>query len=252
MAVFYNQEFGKYTTAKELLVDRPQYQNVDGLYFLYPNGRSNPGELVYCDMTTDGGGWMLIARSHPTGTPAANTWGWSGPKVGAVNDYTQPYQAGWYPTWNAASKTFTAFIFGNRLNINNNQWGPFIYKHDLLNTTNYASFFSSDTQQTYTKTTIKYDLAVYNTTLYPSMQNAIGFYTTGTANNIYYARDCCGFAAYGAKPNVMTTTYLGHATLWANSGPWGAGSSTDGSGNFIQTTASNQQGGTNQYMIMVR
>ena len=99
MPVFYGKEIGNYSTAKELLAAKPEYLNKDGLYFLYPSGRSNPGELVYCDMTTDGGGWMLVTRSHPTGTVASGTWGWGGGKIGDVTDYTQPYQAGWYTKW---------------------------------------------------------------------------------------------------------------------------------------------------------
>ena len=251
MPISYGQEFGKFATAKELLTAMPEYLNKDGLYFLYPSGKSNPGELVYCDMTTDGGGWMLITRSHPTGSPASGTWGWSGGVVGSVKDYTQPYQSGWYTKWHAASKTFTEFILGNRLNINNSQWGPFIYKYNLG--PNYSTFIGTDTQQSYGRSLIKSDLTVFNSSSLPGMQGAVGFYLTGTTNNIYYFRDCCGFSTgYGGKPNSLSTTYLGHASLWWYAGPWGAGSSTDANGNFIQTTASNQQGGTNQYMIMVR
>lgn len=250
MPVFYGQEIGNYGTAKDLLAAKPQYLNQDGFYFLYPSGRTNPGELVYCDMTTDGGGWMLIARSHPTGSVTAGSWSWQGTGFGSVKDFSQPYNSGWYSKWHSQSKTFTEFLLGNRLNINNNQWGPFIYKYVV----NYSNLITSDTQQSpASRTLIKYDLSVFNSTSLPGMQGQIGFPATGTTNNIYYFRDCCGWSAsYGGRPNSFGTLYLGHATLWAYAGPWGAGSSTDGSGNFIQTTASVQQGGTNQYMIMVR
>jgi hypothetical protein len=85
------------------------------------------------------------------------------------------------------------------------------------------------------------------------MQGAIGFPITGTSNNLYYMRDCCGFAGYGGTPTSMVTTYCGAAFYYA--GPWCGGADVDGSGNFLNNTyvASGLTfGGTNQYMIMVR
>jgi hypothetical protein len=88
------------------------------------------------------------------------------------------------------------------------------------------------------------------------MQSAVGYWTTATNNNFYYLRDCCGFAGYGAYPTYMQTTYCGHNEVALYSGPWCGGSSTDGSGNFLNGTYTSSAGyiygGTNQYMIMVR
>ena len=246
MGVVYNQDFGRAKTAKDLLTEYPLTANNSGYYFLYPNGRNNTGQLVYCDMTTDGGGWMLVARSHPTGTPA--TWGWLGNIEGNVRDFTQPYQAGWGQYWKT-STSFTSFIFGNRKNINNNTWGPFIYKWSGIT---YSTFMDSDTLQTYSASVVQSNTSIYNTTAFPGMQGVIGFATTGTSGKNYYMRDCCGYSGFGGNPNSLATTYINDPTLWYYSGPWGAGSSNIAGGDFVQTTASANVGGTNQYMIYVK
>lgn len=245
MGIVYNQDFGAARTGNELLANYPLTRNRDGYYLLYPNGRSNPGQLVYCDMTTDGGGWMLIARSHPTGTPP--TWGWLGNTEGEVRDFSRPYQAGWNQYWNLSS--FTSFLFGNRNNVNDNTWGPFIYKRSSIT---YSTFIGSDTLQTYTSSVIKSTTSVYNSTAFPPMQTVVGFATTGTTNKNYFMRDCCGYSSYGGMPNGFATTYINDPTNWAYAGPWGAGNTYDGSGNFTQNTGNTNYGGTNQYMIFVK
>jgi hypothetical protein len=222
----------------------------DGVYWIKPGGGA--AVQVYCDMNTDGGGWMLLARSHPSGGPGSG-WGWKGPDYGSVNDYSQPYQLSWWDRFNGNSQTFTEFLFGNRGNINNSSWGYFIYKRYNIN---YATFSGSDTQQYYDYTTIKSDTNVYGSASPPGMQTAIGYWTSGTNSNFYYMRDCCGFAGYGGYPNGMGTTYCGNDSVALYSGPWCGGSSTDGNGNFLSGTylspAGYRYGGTNQYMIMVR
>lgn len=239
-------------TAKELLELYPSQAGKDGYYFLYPSGIRSEGQLVYCDMTTDGGGWMLIARSHPTTVNYnSQNWGWRGGKIGNVKDFSQAYQAGWWTFWNSVGLTFASFIFGNRKNINNNEWGPFVYKNSSIN---YTNFTTSDTQQSASRSTIKSDVNVYGSSAYPGMQQAIGFPITGTNNNIYYLRDCCGFSsAYGGRPTNMGTTYCNSARY--SSGPWCNGSSSDVDGDFVQGGTNYSgfiHGGTNQYMIMVK
>lgn len=251
MSIFYNQDFSRARTAKELLQNYPITFQKDGYYYLYPGGRFEPGQLVYCDMTTDGGGWMMIARSHPsTVNYNGQNWGWRGGPIGEIKNFSGAYQAGWYSYWNPYGQSFTEFIFGNRANINNNSWGYFVYKRSGLT---YSTFLESDTQQSASTSTLKSDTNVYGTTDFPGMQGAIGFPTTGTSNNIYYMRDCCGFSGYGGTPTSMGTTYCGANFYYA--GPWCGGSSTDGSGNFLPNSYDSNGlrfGGTNQYMIMVR
>lgn len=239
---------GNAKTAKELLLKYPAQAGKDGYYYLYPSGnRQNGGKLVWCDMTTDGGGWMLITRSHATGTPA--TWGWLGNQEGKAKDFTQPYQAGWGQYWKD-NASFTSFIFGNRKNVGNNSWGPFIYKYDNIN---YDTFMTSDTLQTYTKSVVASDTNVYNFTGFPPMQGVTGFAATGLAYKNYFLRDCCGYNGYGGSPNGMVSTYINAGgSLWQYSGPWGATTAIDGNGDYIQTTGNTNYGGTSQYMIMVR
>jgi hypothetical protein len=252
-----NTAFGQYAaykTAKELLDANPSLAGQDNYYLLYPGGTSAVPQWVWCDMTTDGGGWMLIARSHPlTVNYRGQNWGWASGKIGDVRQFGEAYQAGWGTLWNPNGATFTSFLFGNRANINNNSWGSFVYKRSNIN---YSSFSTSDTQQSYDYSTIKSDTGVYGSTGTPGMQTAIGYWTTGTNNNIYYMRDCCGFAGYGGTPTSMSTTYCGNDSVVYYSGPWCGGSSQDGSGNFLSgtyvTAGGNRYGGTNQYMIMVK
>jgi hypothetical protein len=240
-------------TATELLTTYPFLFGQDNYYCLYPQGSSSPGQIVWCDMTTDGGGWMMIARSDPSNvTYNSQNWGWQGGPIGSIQDFSRAYQAGWWTYWHN-NATFTSFIFGNRANINNNSWGSFIFKESELT---YSTFMTSDTQQGGTPSVLKTDTSVYQFTNFPGMQGAIGYPATGTTNNLYYMRDCCGFGTYGGSPTSMITTYCGSDSALGYSGPWCGGSSSDGSGNFLSgtylTAGNNRYGGTNQYMIMVR
>ena len=225
----------------------------NGLYWIKPG--TNPTAFqVYCDMNTDGGGWMLVARSHPSTVNYGSTnWGWKGDTIGAVSTYTEAYQAGWWTKWHNYGATFSSFLFGNRSNINNNTWGSFVYKrYDI----DYTTFSTSDTQQYYAYTTIQSDTNVYGSTGTPGMQTAIGYWTSATNSNFYYMRDCCGFAGYGGYATYMNTVYCGNDSVVYYSGPWCGGSSQDGSGNFLSgtyvTAGGYRYGGTNQYMIMVK
>ena len=71
---------------------------------------------------------------------------------------------------------------------------------------------------------------------------------TGTTNNIYYLRDCCGFSsAYGGKPTSFGTTYCNDSVRCCSAGPWCNGNSYDGNGDFAQggtLYGSNYHGGT--------
>jgi hypothetical protein len=253
MSAFIGLDARNYKTASELLTAFPSLAGKDNYYLLYPQGSSAPGQLVWCDMTTDSGGWMMIARSHPTTVNYnGKNWGWQGGDIGSVKDFSQAYQAGWWSYWHG-NATFTSYIFGNRTNINNNTWGSFIYKESGLT---YSTFMTSDTQQGGNTSVLKTDTSVYQFTNFPGMQGAIGFPVSGTANNLYYMRDCCGFTTYGGVATAMITTYCGSDAVTGYAGPWCGGSSTDGSGNFLSGTylsaGVNRYGGTNQYMIMVR
>lgn len=254
MSVYAGPDYRKFKTANELLTEYPQLSGKDNYYLLYPQGTTSAGVLTWCDMTTSGGGWMMIARSHPTTINyGGQSWGWRGGPIGDVKDFSQAYQIGWL-TYFDGNATFSSYMFGNRSNKNNNAWGYFIYKVDI---SSYSTFTTSDTQQAPSATsTLKSDTNVYTWTSFPGMQGAIGFCTTGTTNNIYYMRDCCGFSDYGGKPTAMNTTYCASDSVLAYSGPWCGGSTTDGNGNFEAGTTTTpggyKYGGTNQYMIMVK
>jgi hypothetical protein len=253
MSVYAGPDYRKFKTASELLTEYPQLSGKDNYYLLYPQGLTSAGVLTWCDMTTDGGGWMMIARSHPsTVNYGGQNWGWRGGAIGSLKDFSQAYQIGWL-TYFDGNTTFSSYIFGNRLNINTNDWGSFIYKRFNIN---YTTFLTSDTQQSASSSTLKSDTNVYGSTAFPGMQGAIGYPITGTNSNLYYMRDCCGFSGYGGYATYMNSVYHGSDSVVYYSGPWGGGSSTDGSGNFLSgtylTAGGNRYGGTNQYMIMVK
>ena len=238
--------FSNCKTCKDIINSFPHLAGYDGLYWVYPSGSTSSPYQVYCDMTTDGGGWMLITRSHPTTyNPNGEKWGWKGGSIGSINDFSQSYQLGWGKIWDG-NATFTSFIFGNRRTNADNSWGPFIYKTSSIN---YATFFGSDTQQSYTNSTIKSDTSVYGSSSFPGMQGAIGYTTTGTNDGIYYMRDCCGYSSsYGGIPTQLVSSYCGANFYY--SGAWCGGSTTTGGVYDNNTYVSNglTYGGTNQYI----
>lgn len=241
--------YSKCQTAKDILDTYPELQGKDGYYWVWPDG-DNPIK-VYCDMTTDGGGWMLVARSHPSTVNYNGTnWGWRGTQIGLPENFQEAYQCGW-EHWHDNGATFTEFIFGNRLHSANNLWGPFIYK---VSNINYTNMITSDTQQSYTRSVLKTDTSIYGQSSYPFMQNAVGYATSATNNNYYYLRDCCGLAGYGGFATQFATAYRNSNSRYG-SGPWGENASVNDDGSFEQGGTyygSYLHGGTNQYMIMVR
>lgn len=280
MAIVYNEAFKGYKTAKELLLAKPALQNIDGIYTLCPDGTINSATQVYCDMTTDGGGWMLIARSHPspglasqqfpnvssiTLSMPSGSFGWQGSGTGGLFNFDAPYQLPWLSKWHANGNTFSEFIFGNRKNINNNQWGPFIYKHSIEN---YSGLMTGDSGYTISsRVVLKTDVSVYGYVQFPAMQYNYGYGITGTAGNYYFLRDVIQFGAgYGAFATGMYTTYInGSGTTWQYSGPWGASglnnnvlsAGIESNGDFVQIpinrpTGNLNYGGNTQFMIMVR
>jgi len=223
---------------------------VSGLYWVKsPTGTA---VQVYCDMVTDGGGWMLIARTHPAAAIGASSWGWRGISYGSPAVYTDCYQLPLY-TWYTQGFTFTSYMYGNQLTNNSNNWGPFVYKVDLPDL---PTFLTSDTQQSgVCYTTLQANTNVYGSTNFPGMQQAIGYPITGTSNNNYYMRDCCGYSVYGVSPTGVVTTYINSSTVQFFSGPFALGATLNVDGITYTLGGSSlvtNMGGTNQVMLMVR
>jgi hypothetical protein len=74
---------------------------------------------VYCDMTSFGGGWMLVGRSAPEGK---GSFGWR-VAAGSVDDDATPYSLGLIGA--LAKAPFTEVLVGARGD--GKAWGPYVY-----------------------------------------------------------------------------------------------------------------------------
>ncbi len=93
-------------SCRELLAEDPARGGQNGIYALFrSDGDVIVSRRVWCDMTTDGGGWTLVGRSA-AGRHDGVAFGWRS-RTGFVDDFAAPYAL------DATGLAFTEILVGD-------------------------------------------------------------------------------------------------------------------------------------------
>ena len=209
----------------------------DGTYVI---GISGVPYTVYCDMSTDGGGWTLVARSSTSQTATSSSFGWTS-ATGTLDDDSVPYSLGVL----GLNLPFTEALLGNMSTLNT--WGSpaYVYDQDGLTSDALSAHLSSAFSMSTPAAVSAGASAAYTTS------NYAGF-TSQTTGFFMDATNPGGTASgYGLLPGGWATNYYDTSPPYSQSA-----ATVSGFSNACVTAEAT--GGTGGYlcgspgMIMVR